>query len=293
MMPQLPAWVDITVFILSLSGFVLLALASEREGKLLLCRMPTMREKRFFRLLGWPLLALALVICVEGWRGNFGTVIWFGWLTMAATVLVFIISYWPWRKKPPAHKKHSFTPKVAEVTAEKEDRAETVITRTRQASLQQWGWRGILILGLAAIPAWFGWALFQVPVQPLLRADVVHGQAGPWTFVLVEEEQAPPEITPSGTPVKHIHLRFCEQCDAQIRTAYLKVRQPRSQNALGLRFMGDHWSREAVLTIPPAATPQDQIWLTAVGKNGEMYQTALDMAQVSPDTAQFIQERKP
>lgn len=290
MMPQLPAWWDMAIFILSLSGFVLLALASEREGKLLLCRMPTMREKLFFRLLGWPLLALALVICVKGWHGNFGTVIWFGWLTMAATVLVFIISYWPWRKKPPEHKKHSFTQKVA---AEKEDRADTVTTHTRQASLQQWGRRGILILGLAAIPAWFGWTLFQVPVQPLLRADVVHGQAGPWTFVLAEEEQEPPEMTPSGTPVKHIHLRFCEQCDAQIRTAYLRVRQPRSQNALGLRFTGDHWNREAVLAIPPAATLQDQIWLTVVGKNRETYQVALDMAQVSPATVQFIQERRP
>ena len=38
------------------------------------------------------MLLLSLQVCVQEWRGNFGAVLWFGWLTVAALVLVFALA---------------------------------------------------------------------------------------------------------------------------------------------------------------------------------------------------------
>ncbi|MBW7900308.1 MAG: DUF3325 domain-containing protein [Rhodocyclaceae bacterium] len=100
MMPDLHFGWHLAVLLLSLAGFALLALASEREGKVLLHRQATAMEKHLFRGLGWPLLGLSFGLCLWAWEPNFGTVLWFGWLSVAAVVLVFALAYWPWRKAP-------------------------------------------------------------------------------------------------------------------------------------------------------------------------------------------------
>lgn len=104
MMPIRPFWWGLLGLALCLVGFALLALAAEREGRVLLHRPAAARERWIYRWLGWPLLGASLVLAVQGWRGNFGLVLWFGWLTVAALPVVFAISYWPWRAH--AHRRH-------------------------------------------------------------------------------------------------------------------------------------------------------------------------------------------
>lgn len=277
MMPIRPFWWDLLGLALCLAGFALLALAAEREGKVLQHRTTTVRERWLCRLLGWPLLGASLTLAGQGWRGNFGPFLWFGWLTLAALVVVFAISYWPWRAQ--AQRRHGA---VAPALAVKTDTAPSFTQRLRRAAL---------VFGLVALPVGFGWAVVQAPEHPLLRADAVRGQVGPWSFTLVEEDRGePPEATPSGVFVKHLMLRFCEACDGQIRAAYLKLRPPRPP-ALGERFVGERWEREATLPMPAGIRPEDRLWLTVVGKDGQIHQVALDVARVSPSTAQFIRER--
>ncbi|THF62530.1 DUF3325 domain-containing protein [Pseudothauera rhizosphaerae] len=277
MMPILPFWWDALGLLLCLGGLALLALASEREGKVLLHRPATARERFVFRLSGWPLLVASLALAVQGWCGNFGPFLWFGWLTVAALAVAFSIAYWPWRsQRKPLGAGRAAPPVPAGPST------GTVGAR-----------HVVLVFGLIVLPAGFGWALWQAPVHPLLRADAVRGQVGPWSFTLVEEEQKAPETTPSGVPVKHLMLRFCDACDAEIRTAYLKLRPPRPPLALGTRLVGERWEREATLAIPPGLQPRDRLWLTVVGKDGQVNQTALDVARVSPAAARFIGEKTP
>lgn len=287
MMPIRPFWWDVAGLLLCLAGFALLALAAEREGHMLLRRDSSARERLALRLLGWPLLAASLWLAVRGWRGNFGPILWFGWLTVAALAVVLAISYWPRRARP--HRPHAGR-RAAQAT----ERSETIAARAchiraggrfRPYSLQAL---------LVAWPLGFAWAVYQAPVHPLLRADAVQGQVGPWAFTLVEEAHgAPPETTESGVPVKHLMLRFCDACDAGIRAAYVQLRAPASPRSLGIRFVGERWAREAAVPVPAAATPQDHLWLTAVGKDGQVYRAALEVAAVSPALARFIGERKP
>lgn len=102
-MPDLHSGWHLAVLVLNLSGFILLALASEREGKVLLRRLAVTSTRRRFRWCGGSLLGLAWGVSAWGWQAHFGTVLWFGWLSVAAVALVFVITYWPWRKKPVFH----------------------------------------------------------------------------------------------------------------------------------------------------------------------------------------------
>lgn len=278
MMPIRPFWWDVLGLVLCLAGFALLALTAEREGKVLLHRPATVREQWFCRLLAWPLLIAGLFLSVWGWRGNFGPFLWFGWLTVAALAVVFAISYWPWRMQ--AQRRHAVGDRPLAV-----DASPSPALRLGQLAL---------VFGLVALPVGFGWAVAQVPLHPLLRADAVHGQLGPWSFTLAEEDAGEsPEATPSGVFVKHLLLRFCDACDADIRAAYLQLREPVSPRALGLRFMGERWEREVALSIPPGISVQDQLWLSVVDKDGRVHRTAVVVADVSPALVRFIEEQKP
>lgn len=277
MMPIRPFFWDLAVFALLLAAFFCLALASERAGNVLLGHNATAGQKRLLRLAGWLLLVLGLLLCIKGWHGNFGPFLWFGWMTLATLTVVFFVSYWPWREQS-----HVRSPRAAA--------APVISIQNPPRWLRVWRSLGCLIL--IGLPLGVGWALYQTPPRPLLRADAVQGQVGPWSFVLAEEDFGePPEATSSGVLVKHLILRFCNECDAEIRTAYVQLRRPVLSKARGLMFQGDRWEREASLIVPPAATPQDQIWLTVIGKDGTEYQKSLELARVSPKTAKFIREK--
>ena len=271
MMPDLSFGWHLVVLGLSLAGFVLLALASEREGELLLRRPANAAQKRLFRWLGWPLLGAALALCVWGWLGHFGTVLWLGWLSVAAVALVFAVAYWPWRKAQPAR------------SPARERRVSVMVeTSARPAWLA-----GLLWCALAAAPLAWAWHLGQAEPWPVLRPDAVQGEIGPWRYRLAEEEQAAPEVLASGAAVKHFMLRL-EGDELAVARAWLRVQPPRSLRTAGMAFDGSHGNREAMIVIPPSATPQDAFWLTVQGKDGQVHQAPIEMRRLSPATADFV-----
>lgn len=279
MMPDLFVGWHLLVLGLSFAGFVLLALASEREGRVLLRRAATPREKAVCRLLGWPLLTLALGVCVWGWFGHFGTVLWFGWLTVAAMVVVFAVAYWPWRQQT----NRRFEAEVEAVSVRPPAIPGMSVRR----------WRALWVVLLVALPMGLGWRLHQAPLHPLLHPGAVRGHVGPWSFVIAEASQEAPEISSSiGAPIKYFMLRFCEGCDAQIRAAYLRVNKPRSPRAAGIVFGGPHWERRVDIQLPANTTAGSELWLTVEGKDGLAHQTSIRMDEVSPATVAWFARRE-
>ena len=139
----------------------------------------------------------------------------------------------------------------------------------------------------------FSIALARVEVQPLKRADAMQGTVGPWPFTFAEADRAGPELMEMDVPMKEYRLRFCEACDSGIRQAYLKVNQPRSARAVGMAFMGQRWERRVEIPLPSTTQADSELWLTVVGKDGSIHQTALRMDRVSPaSVAWFDEERK-
>jgi len=277
MMPDLHVGWHLTVLLLSLGGFALLALSSEREGAVLLHRSATTVERHVFRWGGWLFLSVAIALCAWGWLVQFGTVLWLGWLTVAAVGLVFAIAYWPWREKRELHGRPRKTAKFIAPPAV----ASPWMGLTRSA-----GW-----LVLAASPLAFGWQLWQAEPWPVLRADAVQGEIGPWRYRLAEEEREAPEVLSGGAAVKHFVLRL-EGDELAVARAWLRVQPPRSLRTAGMAFEGSHGNREAMLVIPPSATVQDAFWLTVQGKDGQVYRTEIEMHRLSPATADFVEERR-
>ncbi|MCB5185767.1 DUF3325 domain-containing protein [Methylobacillus gramineus] len=262
----------LAVLFFSLAGFAALAISMEKHTLQLIGRELPARQRQWVYWLGWTSLAVALAIGAAGWHWNIGPVVLVGWLSVAGVALAFLMPWWPLQPKHHPRKEKSVASLPDSVLA--------------------WPVRAVLILGLIALPAWLIGNAWKVSEQAVLRDDAVHGQIGPWKFVIAEEDQGAPDIVAGTTPIKEFHLRFCDECDREIRAAYLKIRKPRSLRAAGLAFHGARWTREVAIYIPPAAKLEDQIWLTVESKRGEVYHQAFDIARLSPATARFIEEKR-
>lgn len=263
--------INITVFSSALLGFIALALAMPKHSKAILRRPLSTQQNRLLRLGGWLLLAVALCLGIAQWHAGIGTATWLGWLTVAGVALVFSLPKWA---TPPRQRKASRPPPG-------EQPANTAPRRNP-----------LLLIALLLLPACaFSWQLLNTPDKPLLRKDAVSGEIGPWSFTLAEKDQRRPEIVAMDVPLKAFTIRFCDGCDAQIRMAYLKIRQPRSSRALGNAFEGRGAEKTAEIPIPRAAVLSDGIWLTVESNNGEIYQREFPVKQLSPALASFIGER--
>ncbi|MBB5320770.1 DUF3325 domain-containing protein [Marinobacter oulmenensis] len=87
------------VLVLSLVGFMALAMAMPKHNRHLLRSELSVFQKRSLRLLGWSLLVLALGLCLRQWGVGIGMVTWLGWLTIAGMVLAFCLPNGPDRKR--------------------------------------------------------------------------------------------------------------------------------------------------------------------------------------------------
>lgn len=74
----------VVVFALCLAGFTGIALAVERQQEELFGRALSASSTRLLRMAGWAglLLAFAVAVRAQGWA--FGSVAWFGHLSLAA-----------------------------------------------------------------------------------------------------------------------------------------------------------------------------------------------------------------
>lgn len=314
-------WLNLAVFIISLVGFICLALASDRQGEFLLHRTPSEKERRIFRLLGWPLLAVALALCWQGWGWSMGTVAWLGWLTMAGAGLTFYLPWWPWQEKKPVRAKPAPVAKAAPkavgagntastssdaiagkngVAAANSSAASTSAGATRTEpthagvapTASRFSTRSLVFAsGLLAIPAAFMIYLAQQGPEPVFGHHALQGQIGPWSFALAETNNKAPISGPTGAHRKAFQIRFCQACDPHIRRAYLHVSKPEPMPAPRQAFSNTRWTRAVEIVIPPNSELEHQLWLTVEAKSGEIYHQAFDFHQVSPMTAAFIQQQ--
>lgn len=75
-------------FLLSLAGFVLLLLAMTRHQQDWIGRKLSPLLGRALRLAGFATLALAFTVAGMGLGWAYGAVVWFGWLSIAAALVV-------------------------------------------------------------------------------------------------------------------------------------------------------------------------------------------------------------
>lgn len=70
-----------------------LCLAMDRHHGQVFGRKPVAWQARGLRIAGWSLLGLALGYCGRHWGWAIGPVAWFGFLSAAALLLVFLLPY--------------------------------------------------------------------------------------------------------------------------------------------------------------------------------------------------------
>jgi hypothetical protein len=280
MMPLVSAGWDGVAFVLCLVGFFFLLFANAREGRRLLRRPASRRERRVCAVAGGILLLLALWICVQEWRGSFGTVLWFGWLTVAALALVFALGSENGGRKTGDGKASGC---AVGKEAPRASRPRHDGNGPSRAFLKRGAVWGAFVL----LPCLFLAAAWRAEPWPVLREGAVRGEAGPWAFTLAEAEASAPKVGGSGVVMKEFSLRFADAILPEIRAAYLRARQPRSLKAAGMAFEGN-FLRAARIVIPPAFRAEEGIWLTVEGWNGEVHHAAVEVDRVSPALARFL-----
>jgi Protein of unknown function (DUF3325) len=82
-------------FVLAYAGFTAVCLAMERHHDLVWGHPPTRRTATSLRVLGFALLAAAAAPSLATLDGSTGIVAWFGYLTVAALTLIFLLPYAP------------------------------------------------------------------------------------------------------------------------------------------------------------------------------------------------------
>jgi hypothetical protein len=309
MMPLVSFGWNVAVFVLCLAGFFFLVFANEREGRRLLHRPASRRERRICAGAGGVLLCLALWVCIQEWRGNFGSVLWFGWLTVAALAVIFTTSG-DGKQKSGNRKandpRNNAPPRHCEARSDVAIQAAIQLPETLGQTERSFGlpracgprndgnrvsWefmkRRAVWGAFVLLPCLFLLSGWRAEPWPVLREGAVQGEVGPWAFTLAETETAAPKIGGSGVAMKTFELRFADDAQPEIRAAYLRARKPRSLRAAGIAFEGNHL-RTATIIIPPAFQAEEQIWLTVEGRNGEVHHAALDVGQLSPALSRFL-----
>ncbi|AMM24443.1 DUF3325 domain-containing protein [Variovorax sp. PAMC 28711] len=71
-------------FVLCLSGFMALALATERQQEILFARVLEAPAARGWRVFGWSALTVALIVAVHHWGWAFGLVVYSGHTSVCA-----------------------------------------------------------------------------------------------------------------------------------------------------------------------------------------------------------------
>lgn len=298
-MAQMTGW-HLAILAIGSLGFGALALATDRQGEMLLGKLPAPRWRRLARLAGWSLLAVALAVSIALWGGGVGITLFLGWLTIAGAALVFAIPRWsrlperrprPARKAPAAAVAAGGQASVTEAgigaatsaaAGKPAGLATTLARRLRQA---------LPAALLALTVAVFATALIRAQAGPLEGPGAIHGKVGPWPLILAEADMASPEIVDLDVPLKAFRIRFCEACDGDIRFAYLKVNPPRSLRAAGMAFEGARWERRVEIQLPATVSADSELWLTVVGKDGSVHQASWPLRRVSPASVAWFDNR--
>lgn len=260
---------------LAVPGMLALAAATDRHAEHLLGRFYSTRSRLLARAVGWLLLCIALAASVAVQGMGIGITWWLTWLGAAALAWVFTFAHWA--RQPPARDRPARAAPRGSVDV---------------ASSGMVGQRAVAAGLLVATVLVFGIGLVRVQTPPLERNDALRGTVGPWSFIFAEADRQPPERVAMDIPMKEFRLRFCDDCDPQIRQATLKVNRPRNVRATGMGFMGQRWERRTEISLPNTLNAQSELWLTVTGKDGSVYQTFWRMDQVSPATVAWFEQQR-
>src|SRR5690606_22031100 len=132
----------------------------------------------------------------------------------------------------------------------------------------------------------------------LTRGDAGLGQrevgeftVGPWRVRLAEWEVGAPEREGLAGYAKVFTLAQCPECIGQIKAMYLRVGEPRNLRTAGALFSGSPYRQMVEVLIPEHSVSDAMMWLTAEGWDGAVHQVQLPLAQVSPSTVQWLNQR--
>jgi hypothetical protein len=89
------AIVGFATFALCYAGLSGLCFAMSRHDRHMWHRSPSAVRSRMLRMGGWLLLGLSLVACIRVWGASVGFVMWFGLISAAAALIVFLLPYAP------------------------------------------------------------------------------------------------------------------------------------------------------------------------------------------------------
>lgn len=262
------------ILVVSVAGFLALALATERQAEHLLGRLPALRSRRLARMAGWILLSTSLAWAIGVLGLGVGITLWLGWLSIAALSWVFILPRWHPRPRAPHPAR---APKL-----------EELMPPAPGHHAHRWVGGALLVSTIVL----FLMGLARVESKALKGPGALQGKAGPWTFTLAEARREPPEVMEMDVPMKEFRVRFCESCDNEIRQAYLKVNKPRSANASGMGFVGQRWERRVEIPLPSTTQAGSELWLTVVGKDGRVHHSAWPMEQVAPTTVIWFERQR-
>ncbi|THF63386.1 PepSY-associated TM helix domain-containing protein [Pseudothauera rhizosphaerae] len=121
--------------------------------------------------------------------------------------------------------------------------------------------------------------------------EVGQFMVGTWPVKLGEWRTEAPKLH-DGEYEKSFTLALCQDCIAQVKAAYLRIGKPRGDvRTSGVLFSGSPYRMSADLRVPENLQPEVELWLTLEGWDGTVHRQAIPLADASPATVKWAQER--
>ncbi|WP_161867793.1 MULTISPECIES: thiamine pyrophosphate-binding protein [Pseudomonas] len=149
----------------------------------------------------------------------------------------------------------------------------------------------LVIIPLAFMPKYFKDVSLFRGESGLGEREIGEVQVGPWSLRLAElRDEAPKFEGPAGY-MKNFNAALCTTCIDQVKATYLRIGKPRSLRAAGAIFFGSPYRMGASLPIPPRTKADAELWITMEGWDGSLHQASIPLAQASPATRAWLNQR--
>ncbi|WP_323594982.1 DUF3325 family protein [Aliarcobacter butzleri] len=245
------------VTILSIIGFLFLAITRKRESEILFNRELKTKNKTIFKTLGFVFLLSSFVLCIYLWKFSFGSVLYFGILTFAILFVIFPISYLAYKK----------------------DKTKNIVSKNKEEIQDKVGFKKVSFLLMVFVVLFGAFSLSNVPKTALLRDDVIKDKIGEFEFVLAEHDSKEFEVADKAIAFMTFNIRFCEECDLQIDDIFIKINKPFGEKNFGMPFGGNYWERIAGVQVPFSLDENSELYLTVIDRNGQIYQKAYNIKE--------------
>lgn len=271
MMPNISILWYLFVTILSIVGFLFLAMGSKKESLVLLNREILAKEKVLFKSFGWAFLVITFFVCIYLWYFSYGMFLYFGVLILASLVVIVFIGFKAYKKEENFEKRSN--------------KIEQKISSEFKA------WKIVISIVLVLLPLGVAYSLYTLPKHPLESENAIKDKIGEFEFVLSEHRTGKGFVTAQGMPMQTYHLRFCQECDLKIKYAYLRINKPRNLSNAGIVFDSPYWNRTSTIQLNNL-NDKSELYLTVVSSNGEIYQKSWNIKETFPKTLEWLEKYK-